>query len=453
MMVLVDTHFYTHFMAKTLGSGKHITFHQSIFDGEASIYKTKERGNNYQFRMFIKDENKHYRKSLRTDDYDIAVEKAKKLTKDLMAHGMSDKRVFSIRVEELIEQYLDYRKNDIDKETGITRKRWMTLSSQLKHFSLICGAETKLSDLNVEQLYEYSVLRNKIKTCASSTIRTEKSTINHCVQFGYRNKLIHFEKFNFKQIIIKAEAVGKRDTFTDKEYDKLIRFMRTYTNIKNCEPTYGNRDYGKSGKNTHLIKSVEEEQLERLMVRDYVLALANSCLRIGEALQLKWGDILSYETYRVESEYDRELKETLLVEIRVRWETSKVRKNRIFFCRGGQYFKRLKERQKHTNEEDLVFSMDGKNSIDHRMLRKHWHALMKGIGITNYYERKLSWYSLRHYCITQRVVSGVDLIDISQMAGTSVKHIESTYLKYRKEQSRTAALKSYKKQEGQIKFL
>ena len=35
-----------------------------------------------------------------------------------MAHGMSDKRVFSIDVETLVEQYLAYRKNDIDKETG-----------------------------------------------------------------------------------------------------------------------------------------------------------------------------------------------------------------------------------------------------------------------------------------------------------------------------------------------
>ena len=435
-------------MARVAGSGNTLTFHQSIFDGEAHIFKIKQSGDVYQFRMFIKDENKHYRKSLRTDDYDIAVEKAKKLTKDLMAHGMSDKRVFSIRVEELIEQYLDYRKNDIDKETGITRKRWMTLSSQLKYFSLICGARTKLSDLNIDDLFEYSVLRNNIKNCVASTIRTEKSTINHCVQFGYRNKLIHFEKFNFKQIIIKAEAVGKRDTFTDKEYNRLIEFMKDYTELKNCETSYGQRDFGRSGNNTYLIKSAKEEQLERLMVRDYVFGLSNSGLRVGEAFQLKWGDLLSFESWQ-----DADDKKQLLVEIRVRWETSKVRKNRIFFCRGGQYFKRLKERQKHTNEEDLVFSMDGKNSIDHRMLRKHWHALMKGIGITNYYERKLSWYSLRHYCITQRVVSGVDLIDISQMAGTSVKHIENTYLKYRKEQSRTAALKSYKKQEGKIKHL
>ena len=80
-------------------------------------------------------------------------------------------------------------------------------------------------------------------------------------------------------------------------------------------------------------------------------------------------------------------------------------------------------------------------------------SLIKGGLYKNWEDRKLSWYSLRHYGITQRVQSGVDLIDISQMAGTSVKHIESTYLKYRKEQSRTAALKSYKKQEGKIKHL
>ena len=430
-------------MAKTLGSGKTITFQKALYDGESSIFKEKRRGDNYQFRMWIKEEKKHYQKSLRTDDYDIALEKAKLLTKDLMAHGMSDKRVFSIDVETLVEQYLAYRKNDIDKETGITRKRWMTLSSQLKYFRLICGAKTKLSDINQDDLYEYSVLRNEIKTCATATIRIEKSTINHCVQFAYRNKLIHFEKFNFKQIIIKAEAIGKRDTFTDKEYDKLIRFMRTYTKLENCEASYGNRDFGRSGNKTHLIKSAEEVQLERLMVRDYILALANSCLRVGEASQLTWADLLSYETHA----------NNRIVEIRVRWETSKVRKNRTFFCRGGQYFERLKERQQYTNDEHLVFSMNGTTHLHHANKRKHWHALMKGIGITNYRERKLTWYSLRHYGITQRVVSGVDLIDLSYMAGTSVKFIETHYMKYRKEQSRTAALKSYKIQEGMIKHL
>ena len=130
-----------------------------------------------------------------------------------------------------------------------------------------------------------------------------------------------------------------------------------------------------------------------------------------------------------------------------------MKKNRTFFCRGGQYFKRLYERQEFTAPEDFVFSMNGTSVLDHRVKRKHWIHLMEAIGIPNWYERKVTPYSLRHYGITQRVVSGVDIIDIAHMAGTSVKHIENTYLKYRKEQSRTAALKSYKKSEGKIRLI
>jgi len=467
-------------MPRVAGQSTTLTFHESLYDGESHLQKMEQSGDVYQFRMFIKEEGKHYRKSLKTKDYDIAIEKAKKLTRELMANGLTDTLVFSISVEELIEQYIAYRENDIDVATGITRKRWLTLKSQLKYFALICGANTKLSDLKRDQMYEYSVLRNKLKKCAMATVRIEKSTINHCIAFGYRNKLItHFDKFDFKQILIRQEAIGKRDTFTDKEYDKLTRYMKDkWTKIKNCEPTLMHRDYGisfskpkgtkikvqkyhKGYKEERLVKqkapvvfkTAEQELLERLMFRDFVLSQSNTCLRIGEAQQLKWKDILSYETHEVADEYTKKTKDSLLVEIRVRWETSKVKKNRTFFCRGGQYFKRLFERQEFTSPEDLVFSMDGTTALDHRVKRKHWIHLMEAIGIPNWYERKVTPYSLRHYGITQRVVSGVDIIDIAHMAGTSVKHIENTYLKYRKEQSRTAALKSYKKSEGMIKLI
>jgi len=116
--------------------------------------------------MWIKEEDKDYQKSLRTTDYDIALEKAKKLTKELMANGLSEQLVFSISVEKLIEQYIVYRENAIDSATGITHKRWLTLASQLKYLALTCGADTNFSDLKRDQLYEYSALRNKIKKCA-----------------------------------------------------------------------------------------------------------------------------------------------------------------------------------------------------------------------------------------------------------------------------------------------
>ena len=151
-MVLVITRVLTQSMSKTAGLGKSLTFHQSLYDGESHIYKIKSRGDVYQFRMWIKNEGKDYRKSLKTTQYDEAFEKAKELTKDIMAHGLSEKQVFSITVEELIERYLEYRKNDIDSATGITRKRWMTLSSQLKYFIILCGEKTKLSDLTHDML-------------------------------------------------------------------------------------------------------------------------------------------------------------------------------------------------------------------------------------------------------------------------------------------------------------
>ena len=421
------------------------TFQQLLYDGESLIYKVKRSGDVFQFHMWIAKEKKHYRKSLRTKDYDIALQKAKQLTKELMSSEMNDQLVFSITVAELIKRYLAYRKNDIAIATGITHKRWTGMSSQLKYFSRILGAETQLSSIKQDALFEYATIRQNIKKCSMGTARNETSTFNSMIKFGYRNKLIHFEKLFFKEIVIKADFVGRRDTFTEDEYDKLVRFMRSWSNIKNCNAWYRNNDFGRTERKTKLVWSAEHIHLERLMIRDYVLILANSGMRVGEAIQLTYGCVGNYERHNTDSEYEDKKKEQLLVEIEVLAKTSKVRKYRKFLSRGGQYFERLKERQQHTNDEDLVFSMNGKADIHDMRKRKYWEELMEGIGITNWEERKLSWYSLRHFFITQRVQSGVDVVSISQMCGTSVKHITDTYLHYRKEQSRTDALKSYKK--------
>lgn len=430
------------------------TFQQTLFDGESLIYKVKKSGEVYQFHMWIKNEKKHYRKSLRTKQYDEAFEKAKKLTLKLMSEGMSNKLIFSITVEELIKRYLAYRKNDIDIATGITYKRWTNLSSHLKYFSRIIGSNTKLSHIKQDALYEYSGLRNEIKKCAMGTVRNETTTINSMIKFAYRHNLIHYEKLFFKEIKIKSDFVGRRGTFTEAEYTKLTNFMKSWTTLENCDAWYRNNDFGRTTSQTKLVRSAEGIQLERLMIRDYVLASTNTCMRVGELSQMLWSDILSYERHLKVSEYEDKEKEELLVEIRVRAETSKVRKNRVLLARGGQYFQRLKKRMEHTKDSDLIFSMDGKSKTEAKRKRQLWIQLMEGIGITDWWERKLTWYSLRHLGITFRVKSGVSLIDISEMSGTSVQHISETYLHYRKEQSRTAALQSFKnKKDGTVKLI
>ena len=242
------------------------------------------------------------------------------------------------------------------------------------------------------------------------------------MQFLHRLNISHFDAFDFKKINIRKDDVGKRDTFTLEEYDKLIRFMRSYVADKN------NTD--------------ESEQLERLLIRDYVLISSNSCMRVGELRQLKWKDV-----QRIETVYDETEKQHHLAHINVRAETSKVKSNRKIICRGGEYFQRLRKRQKFTSSEDLVFaSVNGTAKLSSQKYAKHWRNLMTGIGISldewkN--QRNLTWYSLRHFGITMRVMSGVNIMDISKLAGTSIKHIEDTYLKYKEESMRTQALKSF----------
>lgn len=50
------------------------------------------------------------------------------------------------------------------------------------------------------------------------------------------------------------------------------------------------------------------------------------------------------------------------------------------------------------------------------------------MGLPNYKNDNLTYYSLRHYGITERVRAGAKYQDIARIAGTSVVHIENTFL-------------------------
>jgi integrase len=176
---------------------------------------------------------------------------------------------------------------------------------------------------------------------------------------------------------------------------------------------------------------------ERLMIRDMILCAANTMLRVGELWALKWGDILGYETHNEESG-----KKLLLVRIRVRAETSKVRKSRDITVLGGEYFKRLYERSSFKETHHLVFHAgDGKTEFSKRKIYAYWEELMKGIGVS-YVERNITWYSLRHFGITCRLAAGASVFDVAKVAGSSSSNIDNHYGHFSQEMSRSMSLKS-----------
>jgi|TARA_B110000483_G_scaffold241897_1_gene326101 integrase len=400
----------------------HHSIHE-ILDGQAFVFRVRQSGDVYQFRMWISGEGKDYRVSLKTRDLETALIKGRKLGVKLLSDMSEGRKIFGVSWSELIDQYVEYRRIDTtiisNNIPRITIGRLSTIKTYLDRFLDVIGHQTKVSELDMSSLFDYLQRRQSIRSCAPVTVRNEQSSINHMVKWAFHKNLCHFEKFNFEPIKIRQSEVGVRGTFSLDEYDKLIRYMRTYVSVKECPN--------------------DIERKERLMIRDFILTASNTCMRVGELRQLTWGDVMGYEEL-----FDENEKPISLVKIRVRGETSKVRNPRDIITRGGEYFKRLKRNQEFKENGHLVFSsLNGTSTIGDRKWARHWRNLMLGIGMGDYKEKKIEWYSLRHFGITCRVMSGVNVVDIAKMTGTSISHIETTYLKYSDAQKKTSALKSF----------
>ena len=263
------------------------------------------------------------------------------------------------------------------------------------------------------------------------TVQHEQSTINACVRWLNKRGETHIDSFDFKKLprIDRGNEAIRRATLTNEEYERLTRAMRSYCAKKNN-------------------KNDESEILLRKLVQHYVLIASNSGLRVGEQMQLKWSDV------KVEAHKDKTGEPVRLARIHVRAETSKVRTSRIFLCRNGHYFERWKEIAGHANKNGLIFSVDGEKPITKRQLLYHFKKMVELAGIPDLNERDIVPYSLRHFMITQRIMSGLSYRQVADMCGTSVAQIERTYYHLNDEIRLTNAVADFRRREdGKIEAI
>jgi integrase len=376
---------------------------EMLLGDRGEIYRMSRSGAMYQCRIWVPDERKYLRKSLKTSDYETAKKRGETLILQTLSDVASGRKLFGITLGELVDKFLDYRWKDVENGT-ITEGRLTTIQSQCRALLRTKPRSTKIAELDENSFYEWRQMRLKDNPSITTvTIRNETATIGQIFDFAFRNGYSHFPKMYFRPIKISRADVGKRDTFTVAEYEEMVKFLRTYTSKKHCPD--------------------DEERTERQKVRDYILTLSNTLMRTGELRQLTWGDVLGFE-----DRIDETGKKVCVVKLSIRKETSKVRRPRTIWVRGGEYIKRLKTYSDFTEPTDLLFTnRTGTHPLGTRELYKHWNTVMNGIGIEDHSERKLSYYSLRHFGITMRMKSGVPIADVASVAGTSVSHIETHY--------------------------
>jgi integrase len=419
-------------MPRETGQGNSLEGHHEILGGIAHIYQVKKSGEVWQFRMWLSNERKHYRKSLRTRVFRDAMTSAEKLALELRVNIETGKKVFGITVLELFDFYIENREKDIGEGDGtITLGTWKMLKYKIQHGVEMLGHDTKVANVRQADLEDYRQRRTQERSVGVQQILNEQSQLNAMWEFGYKGGHSNFRKLDFKKIKRKSKIEKKRATFTDEQYRKLYTFTGVWSEMNK-----------KSTKDATW-ETLSPEILKRRMIHDMILILANTGMRIGECRQLRYGHLSDEQTIV----NDKTGKKTNLVYITIPALISKTRQEREFFTVGREYFDRLKARQQFTRDTHLIFSMDGNKSLSDKEWGSLWKEIMQGIGIYNHSDEGLTWYSLRHFAITKKIASGIPIIDLSKIVGTAVDNIEKVYLDYNKEMSRSAALKTFKKNE------
>ena len=374
-----------------------------LFGGDCKIFTSNKSGGVYQLHVWVKDEGKMYRKSLRTKHLETALEKGKEEYINITARVNQGKKIFSDDVTTVAKRFLDWKNADVKSGT-IVKGRLTTITTHVKHMLSYLHGDMKVSDIHKGTFLGYYNWRRKQNAAVNEdTIRQEYSTIRMFIKYCHREGFteVSADKIEIRKFDrVKLQTNVRRDTFTEEEWERLYKGMRSFCAKKNCKS--------------------EKEYYEKQILRNYILALANTGMRTGELEQLRWRDIIDY---RKTDDYGKTRE---IVYLQVRAETSKVRKDRRLFCRDSNCFRRTEEISLYRDLDDLVFADYHGTRLSGRKKKAFWEDILKFCHIDTS-NRNITYYSLRHFYVTQRWKGGVKLRDIANSCGTSIFQLEKTY--------------------------
>jgi len=169
------------------------------------------------------------------------------------------------------------------------------------------------------------------------------------------------------------------------------------------------------------------ERESRLLLHDYVLVLALSGMRVGEANALRMRD--------VEAIMDGDGRPNVQFHVRGKTGARVV----VPHIDAKRAVDDLSARRGEWKEDDYLFAMPGGGRII--TLADQFDAFMAKAGLThNSAGEKYTLYSLRHFYAVRAIQRDVDIYTIARNMGTSVQMIEQYYGKSATPQSRARRL-------------
>jgi integrase len=244
-----------------------------------------------------------------------------------------------------------------------------------------------------------------------------KTVIKFAHERGYRGK-IALPDWRFKS---KGHIV--RPAVAQTDLAQLLMYMRNW--VKTSE-----QDALKTYQKILDGKKVSDRQYNRQLLKNYVMILAHSGMRVGEANNLLDADVIEFHDQLGRKNYMFNVKGKTgsrtvvpLANVVPYVEAIKA-SNTLHEQTKDMYF--VRGRRKESNKASWFFRMaDGNKIIS---LIDMFQELMRRIGKEKNREgQKFTLYGLRHQYAVRMINKGVPIWDIAKNMGTSVQNIERYY--------------------------
>ena len=408
--------------SKTLyGTRGAITNKETVRFGKyrTAIYRRGDVANSSFFmRIYLKDEERYFRKSLQTQNRKEAIDLATTELINVLAKVESGQRILAISLGDLRRRYALEQEKQVqsgDLSANTQRQHHYRIETGLKFIKEKLNKDsvldTRVSAIDGNIFSDYLDWRFARAAAANRTlrkdvVRDELLSIRKLFLFGKKGKLCtekNIPNWDFKV----EKAPPARERMTQRNYTDVINTLRGWV----------------------AQAKTEREIYNRRMIHHFILLISNTGMRSGEAFGLRNSDV---EIHRKDDE----------CVITIRPETSKVRRGRkiVLLASGGRrsvgktqkinYLIRwIDKYQRHKEPSDLVFAtFDNKG----RTKPKANDAIYKGYGALRkkLKDIQLDWfdpYHCRHFYITNRLLAGEPIHIVAKVCGTSVKEIEATY--------------------------
>lgn len=387
--------------------GNKILEEHVMFEGDVRIFRVAQSGKVWQIYIWVREERKAIKKSLRTRDTDLARERAREIYLDYIAKARNNQPIFDRKAKELTDAFIEHQLKR-HKQGSITLPFVKTLETRMKHYLRFVGESIALTKIKEDAFENYRLFRKEAAPKVTlMTLYNERGTIKALYKFAKEKGFIHN---GYEPYFGEWEKIGKsgekinRDALSPKEWTTIYRYMQSWHTKKNVKD--------------------EKQAIQRRFIYQFTLVLCSSGIRFGEARRLQWRDIELYEQEVIEND-----KKVIKKRAKINLPASKTKtgKARTAISRLGNPFHILKKISKHTNSDDYIFVDNEKGTqLMKKVYYKEWKAMLKDTGLDEG-NKNIVYYCLRHTYATFELYKGTDVFKLSKVMGCGIDFIQNHY--------------------------